>query len=264
MKRRNFVRTTALGSLALGIGGWSNSAKTHILSLSFDDGFKKSFYKASEIHEAYGLKACLNVIASGHMRSFKAIDKWILPELLGNFDDWNTLKQRGHEVMPHTWQHDNLTKIPIEQAKENIDKCLDYFEEHLEGYEPSESVYNFAFNASNIELDNYALQRVQAVRTGAHLVLKDSLINKIPVSSKPVRLGCWGKGPGFGDDYVEEQVNAFLKGSGGWMIINLHGLDDEGWGPLRTSYLDNLLKRLVKIDYLDVLPTGEVLKQLKK
>lgn len=261
MKRRSFVKTTLLSSLAMGLSSYISKGKTHILTLSFDDGFKKSFYKIADISEFFGLKACFNVIASGHMTNFKTKDQWILPETLGNFDDWNILKKRGHELMPHTWEHLNLTELPIDKAKENIDKCLDYFEEHLEGYKSSESVYNFAYNASNIELDNYALQRVLAVRTGGWLVLKGSLANPIPITSTGFRLGCWSKGPDLCDNYVEEQINYFLAGTGGWLILNLHGLDDEGWGPIGTSYLENLLNRLVKINYLDIKPAGEVLKQ---
>lgn len=150
MNRRNFIGSAALLSLGLGFQSFIEKSKTHILTLSFDDGFKKSFYKIAEIHEEYGLKACLNVIATGHLPSFNTEPKWIPQKLLGNFEDWNTLKGRGHEVMPHSWDHLNLTEIPLEEAKLKIDKCLDYFEKNLEGYKPSEGVYNFAYNASSL------------------------------------------------------------------------------------------------------------------
>jgi peptidoglycan/xylan/chitin deacetylase (PgdA/CDA1 family) len=254
---------SALAGLGLGLGSFTGRGKSHILTLSFDDGFKKSFYKIADIHSEYGLKACLNVIASGHLPEFKGVGKWVLPELMGNFDDWNALKRRGHEIMPHTWDHLNLTEIPLEEAKANIDKCLAYFAQHLEGYKANEAVYNFAFNASTPELDEFTLTRVHSLRTGGWLVLKDSRVNRIPITLKPVALGCWSHGPELSDNYVEEEVNKFLAGSGGWLIFNLHGLDEEGWGPVSTSYLDGLLKRLVGIDYLDILPTGEVLKLVR-
>jgi hypothetical protein len=38
--------------------------KPHLITLSFDDGFEKSFTKTAEIHESFGLKACLNIIAT--------------------------------------------------------------------------------------------------------------------------------------------------------------------------------------------------------
>jgi hypothetical protein len=40
-------------------------------------------------------------------------------------------------------------------------------------------------------------------------------------------------------------VESFLAGPPGWLCYNLHGLDDEGWGPVRSETLDSLLERLV-------------------
>lgn len=263
MRRRKFLKTATLGSLALGAAGWIKSPKTHILTLSFDDGFKRSFYRTAEIHEEYGLRACLNVIATGHRKSFNTEPQWIPQELLGDFDDWNRLKSRGHEIMPHTWKHLNLAEIPEKKAKKNIEKCLRYFEKHLAGYRFSEAVYNFAYNASTPELENFALQQVRAIRAGGWLVLNGVRYNRIPMTPTPVSLGCWGHGPGSCDEFVEMEVNEFLAGPGGWLIICLHGLHGEGWGPMSSRYLDGLLKRLVEIDHLDILPTGEVLKRVE-
>jgi peptidoglycan/xylan/chitin deacetylase (PgdA/CDA1 family) len=267
MRRRQFITHSlaAAGALSLGpMGLLVDPQKTHLLSLSFDDGFKKSFYRIAEIHENYGLKACLNVIATGHLKSFNTEPKWIPQNLLGDFNDWNRLKERGHEIMPHTWEHLRLPEIPIEKARENMEKCLDYFEENLTGYTSEGAVYNFAYNASTTELEDFALTKVSAIRTGGWLVLKDSLVNAVPVKELPLRLGCWGYGPDFCDDFVEQEINKFLATEGGWLILNLHGLDEEGWGPVHGNYLDNLLERLVKIDFLSVLPTGEIVKQIGK
>lgn len=262
MNRRSFLRNTTLLGLGIGLASFVERGKTHILTLSFDDGFKKSFYRIAEIHENYGLQACLNVIATGHFKSFNTEPQWIPQSILGDFDDWNKLKGRGHEIMPHTWEHLNLTEIPLEQAKANIDKCLDYFEKNLEGYKASEAVYNFAYNASNTELEDYALKRTKAVRTGGWLVLNNTMVNLEP-SNEPSRLGCWGHGPDFCDDYIEAEVNKFLESEGGWLILNLHGLDKEGWGPVSTQYLDKALAKWSKVSHLDILPTGEVLKRNK-
>ena len=56
-----------------------------------------------------------------------------------------------------------------------------------------------------------------------------------------------GKGEG-SVKVVESEINKFLEEPGGWLILNLHGLDNEGWGPVSTNYLDGLLKRLVDIE----------------
>ncbi|MEN8117998.1 MAG: polysaccharide deacetylase family protein [Bacteroidota bacterium] len=259
MKRRNFIKTTALGTLAIGIGSCSSS-KTHILTFSWDDGFKKSFYHTAGIFERYNLKACLNVIASGHLTAFNTPNEYHADER-GNFNDWNALRKRGHEIMPHSWSHQNLTEIPVDMAKGLIDKCLNYFDEHLDDFEASESVYNFAYNASTPELEEYTLTKVRAIRTGSWNILGDIKTNPFPSKNSSMRLSCSSFGPDNADNWVEEEINNFLKSEGGWLILNLHGLDEEGWGPVSSEYLKNLLKRLVEFDYLDILPAGEVLKK---
>ena len=261
MDRRDFIKLSAVSGAAVAFVNFTTGGlKTHILTLSFDDGFKKSFYWTAEIHEEYGLKACLNIIASAHFGKNMGPEEYH-SDTVGNFDDWNLLKKRGHEIMPHTWAHNNLTEMPFSQATELIDKCLDYFEEHLEGFKALESVFNFSYNASTPELEDYVLSKVWALRTGGWNILGDKMANPFPDKNGPLRLGCWSFGPDNADEWVETEVNRFLQSEGGWLILNLHGLDDEGWGPVSTSYLDTLLKRLVKIEHLDVVPTGEVLKK---
>ncbi len=256
IKRRDFIKTAALGGMAMGLGSSFLASTSHMLTLSFDDGFKKSFYKIAEIYEQYGLHACLNVIGSGHLPSFQAPDDYITSEILGDFEDWNKLQSRGHEIMPHTWKHANLTRLPFEEATALIDKCLDYFTEHLEGFKTKNAVFNFAFNASTPALENYLLSKVRAVRT-----MGDTPYNQIPITPEPVVLGCRLYGPGNIDDWVDQQINDFLASKGGWLLLNTHGLDDEGWGPMSGDYLDQLLQRLTRMKHLQILPAGEVLKR---
>ncbi len=256
MKRRQFIKTTTAGALLPSFGfKASKASKTHVISFSFDDGFKKSFIKLAEIHEEYGLKACLNVIASGHMKSFQAVDDYILPELLGDFDLWNKLALEGHEIMPHSWKHLNLPRQDPYEAKKLISKCIVYFNENLVGFSPSKAVFNFPFNASNSELDQHALTLVRAVRTSVN-----GAINPLPSKDSRI-LSCASHGPDISDDWVTQKVNSFLSTEGGWMILNLHGLENEGWGPLSTDYFQSLLKRLVKINTLDILPVGIALEK---
>lgn len=270
MKRRSFLKAAPLTTVTYAMPQLLSCApatpKTHIISLSFDDGFKKSFRRVVEIHENYGSKACLNVIATGHLPSFKGVDEWILPELMGDFNDWNEFVSRGHEVMPHTWEHVKLTEVSFSEAKERLDKCFEYFSDNLDGYSNEKAVYNFAFNASNEELDLYCLEKVKAIRTGHWVISKDdAFINDFPQAEykDPIRLGCIAHGPGIGDDFLEKEINTFLASAGGWFIVNLHGLDNEGWGPVTTDYYDSLLKRLVEIPNLDLLPVGSVLEKYR-
>ena len=257
MKRRKFIKSVAVCSLAPALGFKpSYATKTHLISFSFDDGFRKSFYKLAEIHEEVGLKACLNIIASGHLPEFQQVDDWIRPELMGDFDDWNNFLSRGHEVMPHSWKHLNLARQDPYEAKKLISKCIVYFNEHLKGFDSAKAVFNFPFNSSTPELDQYALTKVRAVRTSG-----GGAINPFPTKNTSRILGCESHGPGLSDDWVEEKVGSFLNSEGGWLVLNLHGLEEEGWGPLSTDYFSSLLNRLVIVNKLEVIPVGMALEK---
>jgi len=58
---------------------------------------------------------------------------------------------------------------------------------------------------------------------------------------------------------VDRIIDSFLAGLKGWCIITLHGLDGEGWKPIKSDYLDRLLARLVRINTLDVQPAAAAL-----
>ena len=53
---------------------------------------------------------------------------------------------------------------------------------------------------------------------------------------------------------IDRTVDELLTTESGWQVITLHGLDGEGWKPIRSDYLDRLLKRLSTIETLDILP----------
>ena len=257
MKRRKFIRNAVLGSMVLSLGSHSNKDKkvkiSHIITLSFDDGFRKSFIKTAEIFEKYHIPACFNVIASGHFPGFKPPDKYIESNLLGDYELWNQLVKRGHEVMPHGWQHENLTELPLSEAQTLIEKSIDYFSQHLDGFDPGHAVFNFPFNASNSELNEWTVTKVRAVRT-----IVSGAINPFPNRDLRI-LDCESHGPENIDDVLEDKINKFLDSDGGWFIFNTHGLDGEGWGPMSSGYLEKLLSRLITIPWLEVLPAGKAL-----
>ncbi|MGI9545252.1 MAG: polysaccharide deacetylase family protein [Cyclobacteriaceae bacterium] len=254
--RRKAIKTLSLGSAGLALPGlvsFNEPTITHILSLSFDDGFKKSFRRTAEIYEKHDFKACFNVLATGHLPSFEEPDEYMLKPLLGDFELWNELKQRGHEVMPHGYKHANLSKISFKKAQSLIQKCLEYFTDHLDGFEAKEAIFNFPFLASTPELETWLPTQVKAFRTYG------PTINPFPKKGQ-ARLTCGAAGPDNIDQQLQKQIEDFLAGDGGWFIFNTHGLEEEGWGPISAQFLDNLLTNLKGIQSLAVLPVGEALK----
>ena len=258
VSRREILKIFGAGAASLTLP-WSllgcRSGKDmprHIVTLSFDDGFEKSSIRTAEIFEKYNLSACINVIATAHQQDFELRNKWH-DWPVGDFSLWNELKARGHEIMPHSYKHANLREAPLSQAQDLILRCLDYFSKNLNGFEPKESVFNFPFNQSSHELEEWLVSQVRAFRTGGNG------INLLPQPGR-AKLLCFGPAtPDNIDADVRARVDELLAQPSGWLIYNAHGLDDEGWGPMTASFLDNLLAALVEMESVAILSTGKAL-----
>jgi len=258
MKRREFVGAVGAATLTRISAPFlpSVSGKLHIVSLSFDDGFKKSFTRIAEIYEKFSLSACFNIIASAHMPGNEVRDDYMKQELFGDFGLWNELQDRGHEIMPHGYRHAHLASLPLEEAKELILKSLDVFSKELRGFDPKKAVFNFPYNQSSPELEDWLPSVVMAFRTTG------GMINPIPgPNTRKITTGGWG--PDNAEKHVDETVEKLLAQPEGWMVYNLHGLDEEGWGPIRPSYLEKLLGRLRGMKSVRILPTARTLMQAR-
>ena len=247
LSRREFLGGLGLGAIALR----SKPAKTHVITLSFDDGFRKSSIETARIFEKHGLSACINVIATAHHEDF------VLPNEYhrypaGDFGLWNELAAEGHEIMPHGYSHQNLAEIPLQESKDLILRCLDYFSRSLDNFDPSRSVFNFPYNASTVSLEEWLDDTVLAYRTGY------AQVNPLPHAGQK-KLICSSHGPGNIDEFLTSEMEGFLASSGGWYIFNTHGLDEEGWGPLSSALLDKLLGQWVQMDHVEVIPAGRAL-----
>jgi peptidoglycan/xylan/chitin deacetylase (PgdA/CDA1 family) len=256
--RRRAIKLLGLGSTALLANSCfkTHTTYSHIITLSFDDGFEKSTWKTVEIYEKYGLKACVNVIATAHEKDFQLPNEYHRWPA-GDFEMWNELKRRGHEVMPHSLKHQNLQQVSFEVAQKLIMKCLDVFSEKLDGFKPRESIYNFAHNASTSEIEKWLGTKVRAFRTGG------AAVNPLPYDGM-TKLTCISKGPENIDRFLDKEIEKFLSGPSGWFIFNTHGLDDEGWGPISSGYLDELLDRLSKTKDVELLPVATALDKANK
>ena len=258
MRRREFIGAlgTALAVSRAAPALPAAPRNLHIVSLSFDDGFRKSFIRTAEIYERFGLSGCFNVIASAHMPGNLVRDDYMKQELFGDFGVWNDLQDRGHEVMIHGYQHAHKASLPLEESKKLILKSLDVFSRELRGFDPKKAVFNFPYNESTPELEEWLPSVVMAYRT------RGGIINPIPGSNtRKVTTGGWG--PDNAEKHVDETVEKLLAQPEGWMVYNLHGLDEEGWGPIRPAYLEKLLARLRAIESVRIVPTGRALMQAK-
>ena len=256
--RREFLAAAGAAGAMVGLARRARAeegkapAKRHIVTLSFDDGFKKSSIRTAEIFEKYKLSACINVVATGHLANSPVQDKYQQGVVKGDFGLWNELQTRSHEIMPHGYRHANKASLPPAEAKDLILKCLDVFAKELKGFDRKEAVFNFPYNASTPELEAWLATQVKAFRTGG------AAVNPWPGKGE-ARLTCRSAGPENAEPAVDREVERLLAMDRGWLIFNLHGLDDEGWGPVGATYLDKLLERLSTVQSVDILPAGRAL-----
>jgi peptidoglycan/xylan/chitin deacetylase (PgdA/CDA1 family) len=254
--RRAFLAAVGTVGAACALAGASRAdeksaaAKRHLVTLSFDDGFRKSSVKTAEIYEKYKLSACINVVASASMKDFRAPD---YPDVSrADFGLWNDLQARGHEIMPHGYKHANKQKLPFAESKDLILRCLDVFDKELNDFDRKQAVFNFPYNASTPELEQWLPTQVRAFRTGG------AAINRLP-HREQVKLTCTSFGPDNCEKAIDREIEKLLSMESGWLIFNTHGLDEEGWGPIRASYLEQLLERLLAIESVEILPAGKAL-----
>ena len=104
----------------------------HVVTLSFDDGFRRSSLKTAEIFERFGLSAAINVVARGHLG--EPDEGWHKRWPKGDFGLWNELQARGHEIMPHGLVHANKSELAFEEGKRLIEMCLEAFADDLDGF----------------------------------------------------------------------------------------------------------------------------------
>jgi peptidoglycan/xylan/chitin deacetylase (PgdA/CDA1 family) len=222
----------------------------HVVTLSFDDGFRRSSLKTAEIFERFGLSAAINVVARGH--AGEPDEGWHTRWPKGDFGLWNELQARGHEIMPHGLVHANKSELPFEEGKRLIESCLQVFANELDGFDATRAVFAFPYNASTPELEAWLVGVVRGFRTGGKPIMP------LPQAGQ-AKISCATFGPGPSDEHLEALVEQLLAGPSGWLCYNLHGLDGEGWGPLSAATLERLLERLVACEDVHVLPARAAL-----
>jgi peptidoglycan/xylan/chitin deacetylase (PgdA/CDA1 family) len=207
----------------------------HYVTLNFDDGFRVSSVKTADIFEKHGLRADFNVLAE---------------PARGDFGLWNELQARGHVIQPHGYNHTDKSRIPLAEAQGLICLCLDIFGERLAGFNAKSAIFNFPNNASTPDLEAWLPAVVRAFRT------EGPATNPLPTADTVKILST---GAEEAEECLDRWLAELLSRPDGWLVYSAHGLDGEGWGPLRSSYLDRLLGALVEREDVSLLPATAVL-----
>eukprot|EP01006_Ploeotia_vitrea_P020566 TRINITY_DN52869_c0_g1_i1.p1 TRINITY_DN52869_c0_g1~~TRINITY_DN52869_c0_g1_i1.p1 ORF type:complete len:312 (-),score=29.88 TRINITY_DN52869_c0_g1_i1:798-1733(-) len=240
------------------------STKTHIITFSFDDGYNASAYKIANLFERFNISAQFNIIASANFERFHSPDEYIKHSLMGDYRDWNALQARGHRIMPHSWNHQDLVqqekKSPSE-AKQSILKTLLKFNADLKGFVATKSLFVFPDSGCSQKLMRFAFKYVDAVQCswGAqhhciHTMYHDHVASAIaqcvtPNVSDP-------------EPVFRAAVSKFLTtptNDVAWLLLSMRGVDGEGLGPVSLQFLRELLTELTAMPAVQILPTMDVM-----
>lgn len=223
------------------------------LTLSWDDGFSQSMQKVAQIFERYGLRAEINVLATAHEKDARYGENmapdgaWGAP--YGDFGLWNELQARGHVIQPHGLDHTNKALLPLPEAQARILRCLEIFSRELNGFDARQAIFNFPYNASTPALEAWLPGVVRAFRTAG------KALNPLPgPATVKICTGGWEEA----EPWLESTLDELLAVEDGWLVYNSHGLDGEGWGPLRSDFLVKMLEKALA-EGVRILPARDVL-----
>ena len=104
-----------MGNISSSIYGSAEPQKNNInqqkvVILTFDDGYKSQYSNAKPILDKYGFKATFsivcNYVGSGDNRM--------------TWKDIKSLQQEGHNIASHTMNHDDLSKLPLQEVEYEV------------------------------------------------------------------------------------------------------------------------------------------------
>lgn len=225
-----------------------------IVSFCFDDGFLQSAISLRQLFEARGLRATFCVLAAPE----RSTDRFISVTPIADWAFWKEALAAGHDVEPHGYTHEHLGQIPLDEATASIEKTWDAFAHEFPGFEPRQALYHVSYLVASEPVVDFLKPRALGVRRA----IGNRGVNRLEGWSLGDDVDCIS----FGDpasEKLSERLEAFVANEEGWLVIVLHGVDGEGYGPLPAQDLGVYLDRLIA-QGVQILPASTVLKQALK
>jgi peptidoglycan/xylan/chitin deacetylase (PgdA/CDA1 family) len=231
---------------------------TRFISFTFDDGLIVGARKTAALFEQFGARA-----------TFYIVTGWVLPRRIpwirdgfnrgrdhGTWDDWRSLADRGHEIGAHTFSHLNAlgrvarrfpALIPWELRRASRD-----INTHL-GNAPA--TCSMPWNAVTPHVTGSVHRIYSAMRLGSphmegynHVPPEDwySLRSWAPDSTIPV-------------SRLTDAADGLQAGE--WLILQFHSLDGEGYMPMESARLRQLLQAVAERPALQVVTVAEMVRR---
>jgi len=221
------------------------------VSVCFDDGFRATADKVRAVFEARDLRATFCVLA----RPDLAEDPFIRAAPIADWSDWREAVAAGHEVAPHGWAHERLADLDTAAACAGLDRTLDAFAAELPGFDPRDQLFHLAYLAAPAPV----VQHLAARTLGVRRALGRAGLNPPGGQKLGGDVDCVTFGDPAGE-LMTTRLTRFLAAEEGWLVLVLHGLDGEGWGPVPREVLERELDRLLDAG-VRVAPAGQVMRE---
>lgn len=226
------------------------------VTFTIDDGFWKSSKQMADILDKYQLKA-----------SFYLVTHWVKPMKTDEIGDgynedldhgawplWKGVLERGHEIGSHTCTHPALPTIGPKDALREITESKQILIQELGIQEPV--TFAYPYNQPSPEVTKMVGLHYLSARIGGKPLNEIGSTNLQAVSS------WWPL-----SDTPLEEITAKIdaaKAKGDWLVIGLHGMNDEGWNPITPEKFEGVCKYLAADDTIGVTTFKEMSLRLKE
>lgn len=210
---------------SLHVEKWQGGAQAAV-SLSFDDGSADHWSRGLPLWHAYGFHVTLGILANRFLDHPERI-----PQLQQAFD-------AGHELANHTTDHLDITTMPLEAAREDIDKCQQLLLNNVQGLN---HVLTFIYPYEQFNSLTIAMLQEQGflfARSGSQDMVEITSLND-GFNPPWYRLYSWANPNDLPISMWNDTVDSAVQESA-WLIEQCHGIGAAGepgvgWSPRPES-----------------------------
>jgi peptidoglycan/xylan/chitin deacetylase (PgdA/CDA1 family) len=188
-----------------------------LISVTFDDGWESIYTEAAPLMDKYDI----------------ASTQYIVPGLYSDeqnyisLDQAHSLRKGGHEIASHTWSHENLAHITLDEARMQLTKSHDALKplidkDHKMSFASPESSTNAA--VMPIIKDLYSSHRNTYADFGNGVT--DADVN-IADSFDRYNIIGFAVRPGTTDAEIQAAID-YARLHNGWLVLVYHQIDDTG------------------------------------
>lgn len=243
-----------------GVEGSSSDTKQgvgrRILSFTFDDGLAHGAKAACDIAESLGVSVTFYVV-TGWVEPKRVLirERWNEGRWHGDWTFWRRMRDAGHEVGSHSFSHVNMGGKKARLMPWIVPRELSLSQRDLVREVPQDAyTISMPWNAATPRSERFVSSLFSACRLGGPKLEYNNL-KRLDAH----RLKSWAPGP----DTTLDEYKLALDGipEDGWLILQFHSFDDEGWEPLSRERFTNLCGLAAGVPGLEVLTVAEAVSQ---